>query len=159
MKYEIVGASAKTAADIRLHVEADSEMDAIRIANEHGVFPDKITRVVEPPPATPLLTSPAAEQVEGEQKRNDQAGMRVLGGGIFLVLLLIWSGAFSSNSDPSLPSPLHYSPSYQYESAADRELKDLPSLRGFSESEKEQIISAAKDLDRAVKVLERKRGY
>ena len=62
------------------------------------------------------------------------------------------------------PSPASFTPSsptfdpYQYNAATDERLKSLPSLSGRSDAEKEQIISAAKKFDAAVKARERTRG-
>ena len=64
-----------------------------------------------------------------------------------------------SSSSSSTSSPSYYTTPASYTSSEDEQLMNLPSLRGYSDSEKQQIIDAAKDLDRKVRDLERRRGY
>jgi RNA polymerase subunit RPABC4/transcription elongation factor Spt4 len=66
------------------------------------------------------------------------------------------SGAFSSANSSSNSGATTVAP---YHSASDDELMNRPSLSGYSDFEKRMIIDAAKDLDRKVQDLQRRRGY
>lgn len=101
-----------------------------------------------------------AAQKAKRQKTQQVAGLIALG--FFAFTILICSGVFtSSSSSPSAPSSSSTSISSgsHYDDATDSQLKDLPCLRGYSDREKEQIISASKKLTNAVNELERQRGY
>jgi hypothetical protein len=147
MKYRIAGSDSITGTDRNLEVEAGSEKDAIRIANEQGVLPFKVSNVS------------GRTQSHAARKRNERSLPILLGSAGVLVIFLMCSGFFGSpNGPPSSPAP-SYAPAkpYQYEESSDRDLKDRLSLEGYSESDKERIIAAAKKLDAAVKESERKR--
>lgn len=66
------------------------------------------------------------------------------------------SGAYSSADSSSNSGATTVAP---YHSASDDELMNRPSLSGYSDFEKRMIIDAAKDFDRKVQDLERRRGY
>lgn len=76
-----------------------------------------------------------------------------LGAGI---LFLVIFGEGPSSSAPSRVSPSYTS---TYDASSDADLRALPSMRGFSKSEQDQIIKAAKGLTGAVNELEHQRGY
>ena len=87
---------------------------------------------------------------------------------MFLLMLVLCSGVLTSSSScpstavSSLPSASSWkslTSGIQYDDATDQRWKDLPSLRGYSDGEKEEIISAAKKLTHATNQLERERGY
>jgi hypothetical protein len=90
-----------------------------------------------------------SERVEAEQKAAAQFG---LGCGVIIlfVLGLFISAMWSSNAGiPSSP---------QHLDTTDEHLRTLPSLRGYTESEKDEIIKQAKKFEAVTSELERQRG-
>jgi len=111
------------------------------------------------------LTPDIAATQKVKKQQSEQVALIVVGG-IFLLTIVFCSGVLtSSSSSPTSVSPSSASSwesrtaGIQYDDATDRRCKDLPSLRGYSDREKEQIISAAKKLTNATNQLERERGY
>jgi hypothetical protein len=92
-------------------------------------------------------------------KQNAEKGTAIgacVFGGVVLLCAGMCSGVFSSASSTSDSHGTSVAPSYD---PPDDELMNRPSLRGFSDAEKRTIIDAAKDFDRKVRDLERRRGY
>ena len=89
------------------------------------------------------------------QRRTAKLGRALAIGAVAIVILLICSGVFTASSNYS---PTSYTPSdpYKYNDATDRDLKNLPSMSGYSDAEKERIISEAKKFDAAIKTLPQK---
>jgi hypothetical protein len=111
------------------------------------------------------------EVVAVQKQKNKEAGM-LLGAGLFLFICIgvfvSWKSSPSSLYSPSSSSsPTNFETGsfssitngIQYDDTTDRKLKNMPSLQGYSDSEKEYIISNAKKLKYAVDGLKRQRGY
>jgi hypothetical protein len=107
--------------------------------------------------------TPEKVAVQKEKEAKDNMGCALMS--IVIVVCFVIAGiagrssSSSSSSSSSTSSPTSPTSRSQYDEAADRQLKDLPSLQGYSDREKEQIISASKKLTNAVNELERQRGY
>jgi hypothetical protein len=105
--------------------------------------------------------TPDVVAVQKVKKQNDELASTLIAIaltaiGVFLFVAVL--GVFALLSPPSSSSTT-FTSANQYDDATDRQLKDLPSLRGYSDREKEQIIGASKKLMNAVNELERRRGY
>jgi hypothetical protein len=162
MKYRVTVVDGIMGVIRHIDVEAESESDALRIAKEQGVQPYEVSRVLGPSPQIPpaQISQPRYETA-AESKLIEQTVSAVIVGGLALVLLWKCSNFFNSISNTSPTPSSNYNPpqSYHYDHSSDEKLRNLPSLRGYSNSEKDQIISEAKKFDAAVKALEQKRGY
>jgi hypothetical protein len=112
-------------------------------------------------PACPQCGSPLTVEVVEAQKRKESERLETerklqlgcqLGCGAILflvfgfVLFAMWSANASRSSSP------------QHLDTTDEHLRSLPSLRGYTDAEKDEIIQAAKRLDAATEELERRRG-
>jgi hypothetical protein len=99
---------------------------------------------------------PAAERPKpNELTPEGFIGCLVIG----LVLLVVCGLCSMCAKTPEPTTPYQYSDPYKYNDATDRHLKNLPSMRGFSDREKERIIEEAKKFQEKVDALERSRGY
>lgn len=173
MQFSIVGADRKSGHERRTIVEADCEKDALAAAKAEGIFP-YLVEVMPPPriglgniqgefqphpqgsestPATPVA-------VRSEVDTTPNAGLLLLV--VVAVLLMIWTLRDSNPvAGPMLNTPAPANPEVllRNDDSTDRHLKELPSMRGRSDSDKEHIISEAKRLNAALEELYRKRGY
>lgn len=154
MIFRVNGVDAKTGAERQIDIEADSEAKALAEAKSAGLFTTDVATVPEP-------QAPAGQSTQADWRTTagPLLNLAILGG-ICAAVVFACSGLFSgSNSSNDSPSP-SYAPSapYRYDDTTDQQLKDLPSLSGFSDREKEHIISEAKKLEAALRELERQRG-
>jgi hypothetical protein len=101
------------------------------------------------------VASKPSQTMERKAEKGTALGACIFGG-VVLLCVGMCSGVLApasstSGSRGTSVVPHHASP--------DDELMNRPSLRGFSDPEKRTIIDAAKELDRKVRDLERRRGY
>jgi hypothetical protein len=97
-----------------------------------------------------------------KQKETQEATLQSYGCiGVLILAILVCCGVVWQNADLSSTAPPEHFDPFEYNDATDSSLKLLPSMRGYSDSDKETIIHEAKKLDAAVKELERqrKRGH
>lgn len=186
MKYRITYVNAKTGAEGVIDVEANNEQSVLTLMKNRGLFTCKIDVIPEvisddPPQLEP--DSYIAPSITPDYlKPHDPHFLLLTGGGLVIALVCCGiSSCFSyitshnANYSPSstsrseYTSPYGYSSSstsrstdtspYGYNDSTDSQLKNLPNMRGFSDPDKEKIISEAKKLEAALKETERKRGY
>lgn len=123
--------------------------------------PECHKRISETAVTCPSCGFALSADVVAKQKAKEQAAgcvVGLFGLGVVLFFVLMCSGVFSSGTS-STSSPATSSSPNDYDDSTDRYLKDRPSLRGFSDPDKERIIRAAKEFDARVKALERQRGF
>lgn len=104
MEYDVRGADALTGLDRTLEVTADSEKEAVAIANTRGVFPYHVSPVYEPPP---VPVCPGEPPSVTDPPRVPQLAVPI--GSVIAIVILILAvyglSTSSSSTDTSSPSP------------------------------------------------------
>lgn len=144
--------------------EGEQFIDESYIYGERGMAaasvapPQSLSAARECHPAANQNQCATSESVAVQKQRQqpDQGGAGCFLCAIAIGVPILCAGALSSNHSSSEP---YKTTNVAHQSPADEELMNRPSLRGFSDSEKRTIVDAAKDFDRKVRDLERRRGY
>lgn len=153
MKFLITGTDRKSNLPIEITVDEVTCENAVRFANALNICVSDCRPV--------QMASSAAWQSVGQEMQpasncaavgNNSEGTNCLGGVVILALaLLLLVIVVAIGHTPG-------SNTIPQSNDEDRRLKDLPSMRGFNDAEKDEIIRAAKKLTDSIQQLENERS-